>query len=314
MDLTRRGFLRSLAAVPFAGPIVTASSGSQEHEPHLQFPANARDRLAVTSYPFRSFIESPTNHGRKAGLPPMDLKDFAAFVVEKFDIHNINPLSDHFGSTDRAYLDSFVQSVASAHSHVVDLGLPGGHFYSPDESARKAAIKFGCDWIDRAAVIGSPSVRQHLAGAKGELPSIDLAAASLGQLAEYGSKRNIVVNLENDSPVAEDPFFLISVIERVNNPYLRGLPDFGNSLLAHDGEYNRRAVSGMLRHAFNMCHVKDIVETDAGQRYAVDLKQMFELAKTSGYRGYFSMEFETKLGDPITGTRKLANQTLRYLA
>lgn len=314
MQLIRRDFLRSLAAVSCAKPNFAASDSRQEQEPHLQFPANARDRLSVTSYPFRAFIDSPTNHGRQAGLTPMDLKDFAAFVADKFNIHNINPLSDHFRSTDRVYLDTLVTSVANAHSHIVDLGLPGRQFYSHDESVRQAAVKFGCDWIEKASAIGSPSVRQHVAGTKGEPSNVELAAQSLGKLAEYGGKRNVVVNLENDSPVAEDPFFLISVIEKVNSPYLRGLPDFGNSLLAHDAEYNRRAVSGMLQHAFNMCHVKDVVETEEGQRRTVDLGQMFRLAKASGYRGYFSMEFETKLGDPITGTRKLASETLRYLA
>ncbi len=293
---SRRDLLKRLSLFAFAG-----------------FPVKVRDRLAVTSWPFRTLIESPTNRQRDPGVPGIDLKEFAAMIVEKFDVHNINPLSDHFHSTEPAYLDSFREAVAKAGSHIVDLGLSGKQFYSPDAATRTEAVEFGRKWIDIAAAIGSPSVRQHVSGRRGETPNVDLAAASLGEMAEYGAKRNIVVNLENDSAVSEDPFFLVSVIEKVNSRHLRALPDFGNSLQGHDAAFNERAVSAMLKHAYNMCHVKDTLRSATGQTYVVDLKKMFELAKTSHYKGYFSMEFDTKSGDPFSGTQKLIEETLKYL-
>ena len=69
----------------------------------------------------------------------------------------------------------------------------------------------------------------------------------------------------------------------------------------------------MMKHAFNMCHVKGAVEFD-GKTYHVDLGRMFAIARQSGYRGYFSMEFDTNGGDPFTGTTKLIDETLHYLA
>jgi hypothetical protein len=69
----------------------------------------------------------------------------------------------------------------------------------------------------------------------------------------------------------------------------------------------------MLKHAWNMCHVKDTVRGDDGKLYRVDLRRMFELAKSSAYRGYFSMEFDTDGGDPMAGTKKLVEETLQYL-
>jgi len=41
---------------------------------------------------------------------------------------------------------------------------------------------------------------------------------------------------------------------------------------------------------------------------------MFGFAKATGYKGYFSMEYDTNSGDPITGTKKLIEETLRYLS
>lgn len=306
MPVSRRSLLLGAGAASLIG-------APNQSSPSFHFPVEPRQRLAVTSYPFRAYIESPSNRARDPKVKGFDLKAFPALMIEKFGIYNINPLGDHLASTEPSYLESFRAAVAKAGSHMVGLGLSGRRFYAADPETRKAAVDYGRTWVDNARVLGSPSVRQHVSGGKGEKPDVALAAESLGELAEYGARHNVVINLENDSPVAEDPFFLVAVIERVNNPYLRGLPDFGNSLRGHDAAYNRKAVSAMLKHAWNMCHVKDTLRTRDGQVYTVDLKTMFGLAKEYSYRGYFSMEFDTGAGDPFTGTKHLVEESLRYL-
>jgi Xylose isomerase-like TIM barrel len=227
VSLSRRDVLWQLLFVALAS---RAGLSEASAVPSLSFPRQPRERLAVTSWPFRNYINAPGNKAFDRGKLGFDLKEFPSVVARRFGVHNINPLSAHFTSTDQAYLVSFREAVAKAGSHVVDLGLSGGKFYDPDRLKRQAGVDLGRQWIDIAVVVGSPSVRQHVAGDAGAKPDVTLAAESLGQLAEYGSKRNIVVNLENDNAVAEDPFFLTAVIEKVNSPYLRGLPDFGNSL------------------------------------------------------------------------------------
>ncbi len=243
----------------------------------------------------------------------MDLKDFAQMIVTKFGIHNINPLADHFASTDPSYLESFRRAVASAGSHMVDLGLSGRKFWDPDPAKRQEALDYGKRWIDIAVVVGSPSVRQHLAGSHDVKPDVSLGAQTLAKLADYGAAKNILVLLENDSAVNEDPFLIVNLIEKVSNPYLRALPDFGNSLQGGDADFNERGVTSMFQHAYSMCHVKDAVVGKSGEVYKVDLAKMFGIAKASGYQGYFSMEFETRLADPFTGTAQLMDETLKYL-
>lgn len=309
MTISRRELLKSLPAGAVAVPLFARSANS----PDIHFPVSPRERLAVTSYPFRAYIEAPTNRGRDTSKRGMDVKDFAAMVSRRFGVQNINPLSDHFASTDPAYLESFRTAVEKAGSHVVDLGLSSGEFYSPDEAKRTAGVDYGRKWIDIAKTIGSPSVRQHVRGKARSAQSVDLAADSLGRLAEYGASRNIIVNLENDSPIAEDPYFLVSIIEKVNSPYLRALPDFGNSLRGHDHDYNQKAVKAMFRHAYGMAHVKDELRSRDGKVYRVDLQKMFAIAKASSYRGYFSMEFDTASGDPFEGTTHLVEESLKYL-
>jgi sugar phosphate isomerase/epimerase len=282
--------------------------------PTIQFPTKPRDRLAVTSWPFRDYISVPGNRSNIPESSRMDLKQFPAFVAQKFGVYNINPLAAHFNSTDDHYIEEFREAVSNARSHLVDFGLGGQNFYSADQATRESTLAYGRKWIDIAARIGSPSVRQHLRLSAGQKAEASIASQGLAQLAEYAAKRNIVVNLENDDAESEDPFVIVDIVETVNSPYLRSLPDFGNTLGAHDESYNRRGVSAMLSHAWNMCHVKDSVRGKDGGTREVDLKSMFGLARQRGYRGYYSMEFDTNAGDPVTGTQKLIEQTLRFLS
>jgi sugar phosphate isomerase/epimerase len=244
----------------------------------------------------------------------MDIKDFPGMIAKRFGIQNVCLLAGHFHSTDPAYLEALRQSVEQAGSHLVDLALEGRSFWAPDKAKRQAAVEYGQHWVDLAVTLGCPSVRQHLGAPKDAKPDIELASQTLGQLAEYGSAKNILVNLENDDLINEDPFFIVKVIEKIGNPYLRALPDFGNTLAGGDADYNQRGVAAMLKHAYGVCHVKDVVVSDNGKTYKVDLPKMFELAKASGFKGYYMMEWDGGSGDPYEGTERLVEETLKDLA
>jgi sugar phosphate isomerase/epimerase len=305
--LSRRRFFRASAAAAGA----TALFGA---EPHLDFPTNPRHRLSLTSWPFRRIMDTSGNSERDRSKPGLDAKDFAAMAIQRFGIPNINPLTAHFRSTDPAYLEELRNAVAKAGSHIADLGHGGRTFYHPDKAKRQAAVEFGKKGVDIALAIGSPSSRQHINGAPEMKADVALAAESLGELAEYGEKKNIVINLENDAPVAESPFFLVEVMEKVRSPYLRGLPDFANSMnLGRGAEENYKGVAAMFRHVFNMAHVKDSYTDDQGQVQPVDLARLFGIAKQAGYRGYFSIEAEMP-GDPFANTAKVLAETLKYLS
>lgn len=282
-------------------------------EPHLEFPTDPRARLAVTSWPFREFIDSSTNPYRSPQKPGIDIKNFAGMVSKKFGVHNVCLLAAHFHSTEPAYLDACRQALERAGSHLVDLGLGGRNFWDPDPAKRQAAVEYGQHWVDLAVILGSPSVRQHLGAPTGVKPDVELASQTLGRLAAYGAKKNILINLENDDLRNEDPFFIVRVIEKAGNPYLRALPDFGNTLTGGDAGYNERGVAAMLKHAYGVCHVKDIVVTEGGKTYSVDLPKMFELARAGGFRGYFMMEWDGGPGDPFEGTKRLVAETLKYI-
>ncbi len=306
---SRRTFLKQSAAAAVAGRVLSAATG-----PDMKFPAAIRDRLSVASWPFRAFIEAPGNKwARNPKLPGMDLKDFGAMVVSRFSVHNIEPLDQHFRSTDAAYLRELRTATEKAGARIINLPVdPGASYYDPAPAQRDKAVANSRKWIDIAVALGCPSLRLHVAGAKGEKPAVDPTVQSLRQVADYAATRNVVANLENDDNFTEDPFFLMQVLEKVNNPYLRALPDFCNSMLTHDQEFNDRALRALFTRAYNIAHVKDSEVGDKDKLFTVDVTRCFQIAKASGYRGYYSMEWEGA-GEPYAGTRTLLDLTLKHL-
>lgn len=280
-------------------------------EPHLPFPATPRERIAIASYPFRDFIAG--REGKPGGK--MELKDFAAHVSAKFDIKKIEPWSAHFRSLEKPFLEELRAAVVEAHGAIVNIAVDGEHSpYSADPAEREKAVAFSKQWIDAAAAIGSPSVRTNIPPAKDSKPDVERAAKSLKLVAEYGAAKNVVVNLENDNPASEDPFFLVKVIEQVHSLWLHALPDFANTLAAFEEDYAYKGIDAMFGKAYNISHVKETEVGDGKDQVAhVDLPRTFAIARKHGYKGYFSMEWDSP-GDPYAGTSGLIEKTLKNLS
>ena len=308
MKTTRRDFIGSAAVLASAKLLPAA-------DPALRFPTTARERLAMASYSLRSMLSAPRRPaaGGNAPAPQMDIKDFPAFVVQRFNLHNVEILGQHLRSTESAYLTEFRDACRKAGVHVVNIPTGvGASVYDPDAGRRSVAIENAKKWIDTAGVLECPSVRIHIQRAANTQPDPVGAAESLGSVAQYGAMKGVVVNLENDDPNTEDAFFITKIIDQVKSPWLRALPDFCNSMLKGDEKFNYEAVAAMFQRAYNISHLKD-AEVDGNKVYRVDLARTFAIAKESGYKGYYSVEFEGE-GDPVTGAAKLVEAALQYLS
>lgn len=313
-NISRRDFLKKSSNLALAAAASGKGPGARTAKPHIKFPTHPRQRISVASYPFRDFLGGRNNAGHASKHPLMKINDFGAMVVQKFHINNIEPWSAHFKSTDPAYVAELRAAFEKAGARVVNIPADIRHsVYDPDSAMRSAAIQEGKAWVDVAVILGSPSVRIHMAGIREVKPDVDRAAGSLRQITDYGAAKNVVVNLENDNLVSEDAFFVVSVIEKANHPYLHALPDFANSMMALNADFNYRAVTAMFKHAYNISHVKEGEDGPNGKFVPVDVGKTFAIARAAGYRGYFSMEMDRQ-GDPYAGTQNLIDMTLKYLA
>src|SRR5579864_5638618 len=316
---TRRKFVGQCAAAALPIWLLPLSaSASGRSAPSVAFPSDPRQRVAVAAYPFREFIASPKGSDDASHVPAsqqIELKDFAAHVAEKFNVYKIEPWSRVFPSTNAKYLEEFRAAVEKAHSAVVDIAVDDEYSqYSPDAAERERAVASGKKWVDAGAALGSPSIRIHIDGGKDSKPDVGRAADTLGRVAEYAAKKNVVVHLENDNPVSEDPFFIVQIIEKVSSPWLRALPDFGNSLAAHDDQnFQDRAMEAMFAHAYGICHVKDGEPDEKGNPTHVDMAKTFGILKKHGYKGYCSIEFDSP-GDPYKPTAEMVEETIKFLS
>ena len=244
----------------------------------------------------------------------MDLKEFAAHVTAKFNINKIEPWSRHFRSLDDKYLEQIRIAMEETRAAIVNIAVDGEHSpYATARTEREAAIAFSKRWIDAAAAVGSPSVRTNIPAAADAKPDVERAAETLHSVANYASAKKVVVNLENDNPTSEDPFFLVQLIDKVNSPWLHALPDFANTLATGNEEHAYAGIDAMFGRAYNICHVKALEANEAGQVFRVDLPKTFGMLKTHGYKGYCSMEWDSP-GDPYQGTADLIADTVRYLS
>ena len=318
MAYTRRRFIRdsTLAAAALSigsdpkGALATSTAG-----PHLDFPSEPRQRIAIASYPFRDFIAGSPDQTGSASKPQMDdIKQFAADCAAKFNISKIEPWSRHFRSTEPKYLEEFRASLADAKGAIANIAVDGEHSpYAEDAAERARAVAFSKKWIDVATAVGAPSIRTNIPQARDSKPDLDRAADSLRQVAAYAANKDVVVNLENDNPVSEDPFFIVALIQKVSSPWLHANPDFCNTLVTGKVEYAYKGIAAMFAHAYSICHVKAMeVNERTGQTYTVDMAKTFGILNRAKYRGYCSMEFDSP-GDPYAGTASLISTTLQYL-
>jgi sugar phosphate isomerase/epimerase len=318
-EKNRRQFLGQCAGAAAGAWLLPAfAHAAAISGPSVKFPSDPRERVSVAAYPFREFIVGWKGwDGKSPGTVPasqqMELKDFAAHVAGKFNVHKIEPWSRVFPTTDAKYLEQFRDAVEKAHSAVVDIAVDEEHSqYSLDAAERERAVASSKQWVDVGAALGSPSIRTHVQGAKDAKPDVGRAADTLARVAEYGAKKNVVIHLENDDAVSEDPFFIVQVIEKVNSPWLRALPDFGNTLNTHDDDYAYRAIDAMFAHAYGICHVKDGEVDEQGKATHVDLARTFGILKKRGYQGYCSIEYDAP-GDPYKPTAELVEKTVKFL-
>jgi sugar phosphate isomerase/epimerase len=304
--LTRRRFVQS-ALFASAGVALAAEDSTV----YASFPVDPRARIAVATYPFRASIDAPGNHDRDPKKPGMDLAKFARFIRTHFGVQGIEPLDSHFSSTEPGEIRKLRVAFDAAGVHTVNIPVDARvDLCSDDPANRDAGNAIYRHWVDIAVLLASPSIRVWIPKCR-DHSDLAQAVSALKPTIDYAASRNVVVNLENDDPVSSSEARVLAAIQLAGTPYLRALPDFGNSLALGDERFNAGSVQRMFAHAWNIAHVKD-AETIKGERRTVSIAPLFAIAKAAGYRGYYSMESDSDV-DPFVDTRHLIQQSLSLL-
>jgi sugar phosphate isomerase/epimerase len=305
-NLTRRRFVQT-ALLCSAGAALAQGTSA----PHAVFPTEPRKRIAVATYPFRESIIAPGNRDRDPKKPGMDLAQFARSIPAQFGVQGIEPLDAHFPSTEPAAITKLRAAFDAAGVHTVNIPVDVRvDLCSDDPAKRNAGNAIYRRWVDIAVQLGSPSIRVWIPKCR-DLSNLAEAVQALKPTIDYAASRNVVVNLENDDPVYSSEKRVLAAIQLADTPFLRGLPDFGNSLTLGDERFNAESVKRMFAHAWNISHVKD-AESIKGERKTASLGPLFAIAKAAHFRGYYSMESDSDV-DPFVDTKHLIQQSLSLI-
>jgi hypothetical protein len=162
-----------------------------------------------------------------------------------------------------------------------------GDLAALDRGERLQAARNHRRWVDVAATLGCHAIRVDVGVEhEEEQPTLDHAAEALAALLEYAAGE-VRVLIENHGGVSSNPAWIVSLIERVGDPNLGALPDFGNF-----GPHDRyRGVEALIPFAGGLsakCYDFD----ERGEETTIDFVRMVGIARAAGYGGFIGVEYE----------------------
>ena len=227
--------------------------------------------------------------------------EFPELCRREFDLGGLELLNTFFPSPQYRYCNELKQRAAD---HGVKLLLimcdHEGDMSSSDRAERRQAVRNHRKWVDVALVLGCHSIRCNVGKAQpGDAGAIAACAESFADLVEYARPDGLHILIENHWGLSSDPDSLLALIQRVNDPLLGTLPDFGNFPKGVD-KYD--AVRRMMPHAKAVsakCHDFDASDNETG----IDYARMLRIVLDAGYRGWIGIEYEGTRLDPIAGIK-----------
>ncbi len=272
------------------------------------------DRIAVSTWSLHNYFKSTREREFKLQGNLLELLEFPDLIADRYRIHHMEYCAPHFASTEASYLEQVKGSLAKAGSHVVNMPVDIQEFWTkgglsdPDSKVREKAVAAGKMWIDVAVAIGSKAVRCDPGRMNRE--NLGPTIESYKELAAYGKSKGVYVIVENHGGVgSEHPEDLVKLFEAVGNDYFGALPDFANF---PDEPTRRKGLELLFPYAHVVCHAKGLEFDARGNETKFDFPNCVEIARKSGFRGVYSIEYEGP-GDPYVGVQKVLDELLRYL-
>jgi len=162
--------------------------------------------------------------------------------------------------------------------------------WTPGSAEARAEVRQVCDWIDRYADLGAPTIRVFAGvdptGRLDEQQTIDHVAANLEAALQHAERRGVLLGLENHD-FTQRVGRLEAILSKVDSDWLGVTWDSGNVEAASDpyAELQRiapRAVTAQIKARVQV----------AGASQPADFARLANLLRQAGYCGYLVLEYE----------------------
>ena len=173
--------------------------------------------------------------GRSQPVEPkrLDVMDIPELLADRFGIHNFELQQIYFLSMEPSYFTRFNERLKKAKSKISNMplelddqgyaGIVGPS--SPGPALRAKALDLTKQWMDRAAMIGCPSVMLNQGSGpltENHGPTIE----TLKSMTAYGKTKNVAVTIQNRGrAMPEQVANLIKAAGIYANPDLGNFPD-----------------------------------------------------------------------------------------
>lgn len=306
MKPNRRHFLKSVAAAAAGAGLMPAgcSSGQPDKSTANKRPQN---RIGVSTYSFWQF------NGPKENVPIGYCIDKAA----EMGFDGVELLLMQLESEENSYLQSLKRRAFHAGLDLMGFSTHQG-FVFPDESTRRSEIEKTIGQIELAYKLGIPTMRLNT-GRWRTIESFDEFMANkgiepipegytddvafqwvidaIGEMLPVAEKCGVVLGLENHWGLGRTAEGVMRIVNAVNSPWLQVTADTGNFL---ENQYEQLKI--LAPHAI-LVQAKTYFGGGKWYTLDIDYKQVSDIFRNSGYKGYISLEFEGN-EDPLTAVPK----------
>ncbi|MEO1321891.1 MAG: TIM barrel protein [Pseudomonadota bacterium] len=238
---------------------------------------------------------------------PLQPLYFPEFVRETFDIGAVEYVSTFYRGLgeDMAYWTEMKKRADGAGVESVLIMVDGeGAIGDPNTDVRKQTALNHRKWVDIAAFLGCHAIRV-IAETDNALPFEEqhkLVLDGLNQLADYSTKQNINLVIENKGGYSQHGAWLAELMHKANSPHIGTLPDFGNFTLPDGTKYDGvKGVEELIPYAQGVS-VKAFGFDAEGNENTLDFEGMMKVVIESDFRGFLGLEFEGSGMNEIDGT------------
>ncbi|WP_417443130.1 sugar phosphate isomerase/epimerase family protein [Joostella sp.] len=190
---------------------------------------------------------------------------------------------------------------------MVDLQGEENLLSTADEKLRKQAVENHKIWIDATAILECHSMRINLFGSNDEKIWKEKSVASLNELSEYASEKNVNVIVENHGALSSNGALMAEVMKTVNRDNCGTLPDFGNFCVRREDDklwdapcidqYDiYKGVEELMPFAKGIS-AKTFNFDENGDETTIDFYRMMKIIKDAGFKGFVGVEYE---GDTLS--------------
>ena len=300
--ITRRSFLSHTALAAAGASVIARTPFGRAAEPFMR-PGKPKLIMSLAAYSFRDFFKEGKGTNAKANpAKRIDILQFVDYCAEQDCAAEVTSYYFPAKVSDDYLLNvkrhAFLRGVALSGTAV------GNTFTHPPGPKRDSEIALVKEWVDHAAVMGTPHIRvfagEPQKTSKDEAKKLCIAA--LEECCDYAGKKGIMLGVENHGGIIGNATDLLEIMRAVKSPWCGVNLDSGN--FRTDDPYQDFAACAP--YAVNVQWKADVTPR-GGQKQPADLKRIVKILRDSNYQGYVALEYEAT-EDPWTAVPRLMKE------